>query len=220
MSAASRGPFVPGRPRRPRKARSPRKRVAFPLKLIGIMLAALVLTFAISYVVTVRVLFPPLPEPESGIVVPGLRGLSVTEAEQQLRQLQLRLADISEIAHPSQPAGTIVAQSPLAGQQLRELGSVRVAISAGRPRMPVPNVIGFTAERATNVLAAVGFAVDRQIVESQEAAGTVVRILPAAGNEVQVPGRVIVFVSSGPPPELPVDSAEATDSIPDGQLPL
>jgi serine/threonine-protein kinase len=187
------------------------------------MLGALVVTFAISYVVTVRVLFPPLPEPEAGIVVPSLRGLSVAEAENQLRQLQLRLAEVSDIAHPSQPAGTIVAQSPLAGQQLRELGSVRVAISAGLPRMPVPNVIGFTAERATNVLAAVGFAVDRQIVENEAAAGTVVRILPAAGNEVQVPGRVVVFVSSGPPPELPADSvadAEPVDSIPAAQIPL
>jgi len=220
VSAVRRGPFVPRGPRKPRTARGPGKRVPFSLKLIGIVLAALVLTFAISYLVTVRILFPPLPEPETGIVVPGLLGLSVSEAEDQLRQLQLRLTEVSEVTHPSQPVGSIVAQSPLAGQQLRELGTVRVAISAGPPRVPVPNVVGFTAERATNALAAVGFAVDRQIVESKEAAGTVVRILPNAGSELQVPSRVVVFVSNGPPLEPPVDSVEAADSITESRLPL
>jgi beta-lactam-binding protein with PASTA domain len=83
----------------------------------------------------------------------------------------------------------------------------------------VPNVIGFTAERATSALVAVGFSVDRQIVDGREAAGTVVRILPSAGNEVQVPGRVVLFVSSGPPPELPADSMEAPDSVPEDPFP-
>lgn len=219
MSVVRRGPFVPGRPRRARKARRPRKGGTFPLKLIGMVLGALVLTFVVSYVVTVRILFPPLPEPETGIVVPGLLGLSASDAEDRLRQIQLRLVEITEVAHPTEPAGSIVAQTPLAGQQLRELGAVRVAISTGPPRMPVPNVIGFSAERATSALAAVGFAVDRQIVDSGEVAGTVVRTIPSAGSEVQVPGRVVIFVSSGPPRELPDDSLAAADSILEGQLP-
>jgi beta-lactam-binding protein with PASTA domain len=105
------------------------------LKLIGIAVGAFVLTFALGYVIAVRWLFPPLPEPENGIVVPDLAGSTVQSAQEKLRALGLRLTDITEISHPTQPPGVIIAQSPIPGQQLRELGAVRVAVSTGMPRV-------------------------------------------------------------------------------------
>lgn len=202
MSTRRRSPFVP-RQRRKRK-------VAFPLKLTGIVIAALILTFVVGYFVAVRLLFPPLPEPENGIAVPSLKGLSIAEAEDRLRQLSLRLVATTDIAHPTERAGIIIAQSPLAGQQLRDAGAVRVAVSAGPPRVPVPNVIGFSAERASSALGAVGFAVDRQVGDSDEPEGTVIRTLPAPGTDLAVPGRVVIIVSSGPPLEPEADTLETT----------
>lgn len=104
-------------------------------RLIGISLGASALMFVIGYVVAVRLLFPPLPEPKNGIVVPPLSGLLVPSAEARLREIGLRVSEIVELAHPSQPAGLIIAQSPLPGQQLRIAGSVRLGVSAGIPRL-------------------------------------------------------------------------------------
>jgi serine/threonine-protein kinase len=160
-------------------------------------------------------LFPPLPEPENGIIVPRLTGLSVPAAEARLRQLGLRVTESTQIAHPTQPPGLIIAQSPLPGQQLRQLGSVRLAVSAGLPRVPVPNVIGLTAERARSVLAALGFEADERTEEASAAEGTVVRVAPPAGSEQPVPSRVVIFLSSGPPPS-PLD----TLPVPQDTVPL
>jgi serine/threonine-protein kinase len=185
------------------------------LKILGITIAAALLTFTIGYLVAVRLLFPPLPEPENGIIVPRLTGLSVPAAEARLRQLGLRVTESTQIAHPTQPPGLIIAQSPLPGQQLRQLGSVRLAVSAGLPRVPVPNVIGLTAERARSVLAALGFEADERTEEASAAEGTVVRVAPPAGSEQPVPSRVVIFLSSGPPPP-PLD----TLPVPQDTVPL
>jgi hypothetical protein len=108
------------------------------LKLSAISLASALGLFLIGYLFASHVLFPPLPEPKNGIVVPKLIGLTVPQAEAQLIRLGLRVSDVVELAHPTQPPGLIVAQSPLAGQQLRTAGAVRLGVSAGMPVMPVP----------------------------------------------------------------------------------
>lgn len=94
--------------------------------------------FAIGYLATVRWLFPPLPEPHNGIVVPDLAGSTVESAKEKLRRLGLRLTGITEITHPTKARGVIIAQDPIPGQQLRDLGAVRVAISAGVPVVAQP----------------------------------------------------------------------------------
>lgn len=106
-----------------------------PWRVIGISVGAALLMFVVGYFLAVRVLFPPLPEPKSGIVVPRLTGLLVPTAEARLRELGLRVSDVVELAHPTEPAGIIIAQSPLPGQQLRAAGSVRLGVSAGLPRV-------------------------------------------------------------------------------------
>jgi hypothetical protein len=100
-------------------------------------LGAAIVTFIIGYFVAVRILFPPLPEPKDGIVVPNLTGLTVAAAEAKLAQVGLRLNETIDITHPSQRAGTIIAQSPIAGQQLRTAGLVQVGVAVPMP-MPVP----------------------------------------------------------------------------------
>lgn len=175
----------------------------FPARLVLIGLASIVVMFGIGYLVAVRVLFPPLPEPTTGIVVPQLTGLSVADAEARLRSLDLRVTDVVEIAHPTQRRGIIIAQSPLPGQQLRSAGAVRLAISGGKPRVAVPNVIGFTADRATAVLTSMGLQAEQQVEASDRPAGTVIRISPPAGTDLVPPSRVVLVVSSGPPPVVP-----------------
>ena len=138
------------KPRRQSKVRtSPRWNRLISARALGILLGVTVMMFVIGYFVAVRVLFPPLPEPENGIAVPSVKGQTVEQAQQTLRALGLRLTEVTEIEHESEPIGVITAQSPLPGQQLREMGVVRVAISAGLPA-PAPIALPDSAPIPSN----------------------------------------------------------------------
>lgn len=190
-------------------------------KILLIGLGVLVGTFGIGYLVATRILFPPLPQPVSGIVVPSLNGVVLAEADRRLRPLGLQRApDVIEVAHPSQPPGIIVAQSPLPGQQLRQGGIVHVAVSGGLPRVRVPNVVGFDVERATHVLSQLGLAVDQRSELNERPLGTVLRIIPEPGQRQPVPARVTLVVSAGPPPAPPKDTtAPAAPVLPRPTVP-
>jgi hypothetical protein len=129
---------------------SPRWNRIMSLKALGILVGVTVLMFGIGYFTAVRILFPPLAEPENGIVVPDLAGQTLQGAQQTLRALGLRVTEVMEIEHPSQREGLVTAQSPLPGQQLRELGAVRLAVSAGPvpPRAALPVIVPDTFRRA------------------------------------------------------------------------
>lgn len=113
------------------------KKREFNVKLIGTAIGAALIMFVVGYFVAVRILFPPLPEPKTGIVVPKLLGMSVSQAEARLVQLGLRVSEVIDIAHPTQPPGVIIAQSPLPGQQLRTAGAVQLGVSVPMPVIEV-----------------------------------------------------------------------------------
>jgi beta-lactam-binding protein with PASTA domain len=184
-------------------------------KIVLVGAGVLVGTFGIGYVVATRIMFPPLPEPENGIAVPDLRGVVVAEASARLEPLGLRRGDQIPIAHPNQPPGIIVAQSPLPGQQLRQGDVVTVAVSSGLPRVQIPNVIGFDVERATTVLTQMGLEADQRSELNERPLGTVLRIIPEPGERHPVPSRVLLIVSAGPPPPPPAGTNADSTVRPD-----
>ena len=186
------------------------------IKKIGIALGALLLTFGVGYLIAARVFFPPLPEPENGIVVPGLNGLTIDQARSQLRSFGLTVSETYDVAHPEQAPGIIVAQSPLPGQQLRNGGQVRLAISGGPPSVQVPNVIGYDLPRALNLLKQLGLSASQRTEVNERPAGTVIRVDPEPGERQPVPGRVLLIVSAGPPPPPPADSTMPRDTLDSG----
>jgi beta-lactam-binding protein with PASTA domain len=159
---------------------------------------ALIVPFAIGYLLSVFVFFPPREAAGAGIDVPDLIGRTAGEAERELSSRGLGRLVTSELPHPSAPTGQVVAQSPLPGQQLRAGADVRVALSSGRPRGLVPDVTGFSAERAEALLRRLGFDVSRADEESFAPTGRVVRTSPAAGSTVVIPSGVTLIISAGP----------------------
>lgn len=182
------------------------------IALIGV--GVLAGTFALGYLVATRILFPPLPEPENGIAVPDLHGVVITDLNARIQPLGLRSGEEIRVAHPNQPPGIIIAQSPLPGQQLRTGGVVTVAISSGLPRVEVPNVVGFDVERATAVLSQMGLSADQRPEVNERPIGTVLRVVPQPGQKQPVPSRVLLIVSAGPPAAPPpTDSTVRPDSL-------
>ena len=186
--------------------RKPAKRSMGRRLLIGIPLA-LVVPFAIGYLVAILLIFPPREISAAGVVVPDLTGRSEADAGRELSALGLALLEVSEQPHPDISAGRVIAQSPLAGQQLRSGAGVRVALSAGPPRAIVPNVLGFMAERAQSMVQRSGFTVTTQTQESTSPVGRVIRSDPMPGEERELPATVTLFISAGlptPPPDTAV----------------
>jgi beta-lactam-binding protein with PASTA domain len=180
--------------------------------LIGVPLA-LILPFTIGYFVAVRVLFPPPEATGTGIPVPDLIGKAQTEASQLVVSLGLAGLEPTTLPHPSAPAGQVIAQSPLPGQQLRRGALVQVALSSGRPRVRVPDVIGFGAEAALSMLKRSGFEVIQARQESDAAPGRVLAMDPKPGQLRQLPAAVTIVVSTPLPAALPVDTVVPADTV-------
>ncbi|HSJ07905.1 MAG TPA: PASTA domain-containing protein [Longimicrobiales bacterium] len=164
---------------------------------------ALVVPFAVGYLLAVFVVFPPAEHATSGIAVPDLVGHSAEEAQRELAAAGLGPVEVTEMPHPTAAAGLIVAQSPLPGQQLRAGASVVVALSAGEARAVIPDVIGFGADRAESLLRRAGFEVERLMQESPAAPGRVIRTDPEPAQVRPLSTMVTLVVSSGLPPSEP-----------------
>lgn len=190
----------------------PRRRGLRWRALLPALLVALVLPFAIGYAVAVLVLFPAPAVQGVGIPVPELVGIERTRAQETVRALGLAGLEVTELPHPTRPRGVVTAQSPIPGQQLRAGAVVRVAVSSGAPRVIVPDILGFTGDRAADLLTRLGFMVERVIEESGEARDRVIGINPQPGTELELPARVAIILSAGPP-ELPVDTLLRPDTL-------
>lgn len=162
---------------------------------------ALLVPFAIGYVLTVFVIFPPQPVAPAGIPVPSLYGKTVLEAERLLARAGLGRLQITPLPNPTSPEGDITAQSPLPGQQLRSGADVRVAVSSGPVQVRVPDVLGQTAERALERLQQLGFTVARVDSQSPVDSGRVFAVDPATGTVARLPALVTLHVSLGAPPD-------------------
>lgn len=176
----------------------------------GLVLAAVVLPLGAGYLLATFVLFPKPAVVAAGTPVPQLVGMTLLEAELELGRTGLGQLLTTELPDGDVPAGTITAQSPLAGQQARPGSPVRVAVSSGAPVVAVPDVLGFSFDRASMLLRGLGFEVDQRSEESMLPAGRVSSIEPGPGALLTLPARIRVFVSSGRP--LDPDTA-AADTI-------
>ena len=188
-----------------------RPRTTKALKLVGVVLGL----FLVGYLIPVFLLFPPLPVPEDGIVVPDLAGQSAQSAEERLRPLGLQLGDTLSFPSPEVAPGLIVAQSPLPGQQMRAGGRVTLGLSSGLPSVSVPDVVSMDARRAENLLTRLGFGVDQVPEASERQSGNVIRSMPEAGQRQTLPARVRIWVSTGPIPDTSsvIDTTLRRDTI-------
>ncbi len=172
--------------------------------------------FTLGYVVTALVLFPS--GADRIVTVPDLRGAPLEVARDRLRERELRLEGGSLLPHPRVPRGSVIAQTPLPGQEIAVGARVGVIVSAGPERRPVPNLAGMNQEQAVRALEMTGFEPRVIEVESDRRAGTVLSQRPAPEVPLTPPAAVRLEVSKGPPMvELPLvvgmDLSEARASL-------
>ena len=141
------------------------------------------------------------PKPTSTpVTVPGVVGLSASDAVVAIRDAGLE-AKI-HLVESSEPAGTVLRQSPAEGADTTRGSMIRLDVAKSRPappvRIDVPDVVGGTLADARRQLRFLGLTATVVQVHSEEPAGTVVRQSPRSGAEVRRGASVRLQVSTGP----------------------
>ncbi len=139
------------------------------------------------------------------VVVPNVVGASLEEARSVLEDAKL-IVRILEAASNSVPAGSVIAQSPSAGVELKPGSTVEITVSTGQEQGAVPNLVGMDLTNAENTLIAADMTLGPVSEEPNDAPqGQVVAQSPAAGAAAPAGTAVSVVVSTGPA-SVPVPS--------------
>ncbi|NIQ98985.1 MAG: PASTA domain-containing protein [Gemmatimonadales bacterium] len=174
-----------------------------PGRRILVWLSGAVAAFVVGYIFAALVLFPA-PIFAATIVVPRLLGMAQQDAEQTLTQAGLTVGTADFVAHPEVARGDVVWQDPPPGVAVTRGTPVDISLSGGPQRVPVPDLAGYDAALATQLILAAGLRVG--YVDSTQAPvpkGVVVNTRPPAGTTL-TPGRGITLVVSVGAPTITV----------------
>jgi beta-lactam-binding protein with PASTA domain len=133
--------------------------------------------------------------------MPNLTGRQVADAQRILNgeHLELRVADRQ---YSTSPAGTVLRQSPAAGEQVKVSQDVQVIVSLGPRNIIVPSVVGRSMRAAQISLLEAGLPLGSVSTVTMPDAdtGTVIRQDPPPGGTAVSP-RVDVLVAGDEPPD-------------------
>jgi len=155
--------------------------------------------FAGGYAIAALVLFPA-PIFASATGVPRVLGMSRAEAEGVLTDAGLGVGDVEEGTHPTAQRGAVVWQDPPPGVVVPPRAAVDLSVSSGVQRVPVPDLTGYDAELAGQLIVAAGLVI--RTVDSTQAPvprGVVVNTRPPAGATLTPGAGVTLVVSVGAP---------------------
>jgi serine/threonine-protein kinase len=168
-----------------------RRAAVWALSAFGALLA--------GYLTAYLILFPApfLPGHQA---VPRVLGLTLAEAQAEVRKTQLQVTEGGAEPHPTAPQGVVIWQDPPPGVIAPDGAKVTLVSSAGPPKIPVPDVSSLETGLAQSLVAAAGLVVSQ--VESVQAAappGLAMLTRPPAGTALAPGAGVIMVVSRGAP---------------------
>src|SRR5581483_1553872 len=135
----------------------------------------------------------------SDVNTPNLIGQSLADARTTLIASGLKVGRITHSYNETVPVDTVISQTPEPQILLSKGSSVDLEVSLGIHYVAVPNnLVGLTQSDASKNLTAVGLKV-KQVVprNSNQPAGQVLEVDPAAGTQVPVGSGVTLIVSNG-----------------------
>jgi serine/threonine-protein kinase len=152
-----------------------------------------------GYAIAALVLFPA-PIFASATGVPRVLGMSRADAERTLTDAGLGLGDVDERTHPTARRGSVVWQDPPPEVVVPPRAAVDLTVSTGAQRVPVPDLTGYDAALAGQLVVAAGLVI--RAVDSTQAPvprGVVVNTRPPAGAALTPGSGVTLVVSVGAP---------------------
>jgi eukaryotic-like serine/threonine-protein kinase len=137
-------------------------------------------------------------QPSLGITLPDLTKRPAGAATGRLEELDIRYRRQDQ-PHPSVPRGSVVATRPEAGSLLKDGQVVTVVVSAGRPKVTVPDVAGRPIGAAQAILADANLrARVERVFDDNLPQGRAVGTDPGAGAQAPWGSTVALRISKGP----------------------
>lgn len=161
------------------------------------VLLAFLLTLIIAVVVLDKIVFPILVHSEETLKMPNLIGMQLDDAEKTITSLDLKLAKVNELYSEQYSNGTVINQSPRAGQVIKKGRDVFLTVSRGREEVEVPNLVGQNVRNSRILLKNIGLDVGNITYVNDESYGvdTIVAQSPVPGSKVSY-GKVVDLVVS------------------------
>ena len=145
----------------------------------------------------------PAVAPAAKLNAPNLEGMSVEAARERWRDKGLDIIEDGERVNTGAEAGSIIEQRPAAGSPLASK-EIRVTVAKAAPEVPVPDVVGQPLSDARTTLEDAGFEVPKPTTEaSREPAGTVIKQIPAAGEQAKSESIVRLVIAESPSISVP-----------------
>ena len=128
--------------------------------------------------------------------VPNVVGLTETEARALLGNFNV---NINTAPDPQIPINRVASQLPLATSNAAKGSSVTLTISSGPGNTTVPTgLVGLSLEEARNLITAAGLLIAQtQAVDSDQAPGVVLKVIPDAGTTITAGSGVVLQIASG-----------------------
>ncbi len=145
---------------------------------------------------TAQVISTPTATPVPQVNVPYLLGLSFTDARTLAEGQQLKLVLAGEREDLSALPGSVLEQSPVAGQRVPIGSEVSVIIASART-YPLPSLVGYSLDLVQPNLEAQGLRVVVQRQRAAEPAGQIIKQEPIPGTTLLVGDTVTLTVSYG-----------------------
>ncbi len=133
--------------------------------------------------------------------VPVTTNMSHQQARIAIENTGLTLGTVTEQL-ADQPRGLVIASSPPAGTKIELPGAVDIVLSKGPSTVQVPDLYGRSVGEARSMIEQLGLRIAgvARDTSSLQPENTVIRQLPAAGQNVSAGGPVSLTVSRFPPP--------------------
>jgi serine/threonine-protein kinase len=137
-------------------------------------------------------------QPSLGITLPDLTRRPAGAATGRLEDLEIQFRRASDTSL-TVPRGSVIATRPDGGTVLKAGQVVTVVVSAGKPKVQVPDVARRRAETAEDILVAAHLRVRRErVFDDNVPDGRAVGTDPATGSAVPWGSTVVLRLSKGP----------------------
>lgn len=173
--------------------RAPARKKKRPKWLIPAVVAGLFLLGAAAFGVTYYLTSP------STVVVPDLKGKTMSEAQKAADDAGLKLVVSKEVNSETVKPGRVISQDPAAGEKLKKGSTVKVVVSRGLDMVSVPSVVGKTPEEASDILKKAGLILGKTDDQFSDtvADNTIISQSPKAGGKVEKGSSVDIVISRG-----------------------
>jgi serine/threonine-protein kinase len=152
---------------------------------------------------------------EKKVEVPNLHNLPAEQAKSLLKLSKLLYIISREEEHETIPEGNVISQEPLPGSLVPINSAVKIVVSKGIKKLPLPNLIGKDESAARSILLSQGITniTTERVYSKSVEKDKVVETIPPAGTEVAKTTEVKLIVSSGQQQPPAIDKVVVPDVI-------